>query len=110
MVLRQGLAALFATLLISFACAAAEAPSIGADPLPLAKPEDVGMSSERLAGIGAALRRISIAASHRAAPSQSPDAPPTSASALDSRSSRHWHHSDDGIGGVVLVAGREGYQ
>jgi hypothetical protein len=56
MVLRQGLAALFATLLISFACAAAEAPSIGADPLPLAKPEDVGMSSERLAGIGAALR------------------------------------------------------
>jgi CubicO group peptidase (beta-lactamase class C family) len=53
---RQGLAAFFATLLISVAAVAAEAPAIGADPLPRAKPEDVGMSSERLARIGAALK------------------------------------------------------
>jgi CubicO group peptidase (beta-lactamase class C family) len=53
--LRQGLAAFIGSLLISFA-AAAEAPTTGADPLPRAKPEDVGMSSERLARIGAALK------------------------------------------------------
>jgi CubicO group peptidase (beta-lactamase class C family) len=51
----QGLAAFFATLLISFSGVAAEAPAIGTDPLPRARAEDVGMSSERLSRIGAAL-------------------------------------------------------
>ncbi|MEA2842148.1 MAG: hypothetical protein QOF41_3478 [Methylobacteriaceae bacterium] len=56
MSLRHGLAAFIGSLLISFAAVAAEAPATGADPLPRAKPEDVGMSSERLARIGAALK------------------------------------------------------
>jgi CubicO group peptidase (beta-lactamase class C family) len=54
--LRLGLAALVTSLLVSFTVAAAETPSTGTDPLPRAKPEDVGMSSERLARIGAALK------------------------------------------------------
>jgi hypothetical protein len=53
---RQALAAFVGSLLISFAAVAAETPSIGAEPLPRAKPEDVGMSSERLARSGAALK------------------------------------------------------
>ena len=56
MAIRQALTAFVGSLLISFAAAAAEMPAMGADPLPRAKPEDVGMSSERLARIGAALR------------------------------------------------------
>jgi CubicO group peptidase (beta-lactamase class C family) len=55
MSLRQGLTAFLGSLLISFAAVAADAPT-GTDPLPRAKPEDVGMSSERLARIGAALK------------------------------------------------------
>ncbi len=54
---RQGLAAFVGSVLLSFAAFAAEAPSsVPGDPLPRAKPEDVGMSSERLARIGAALK------------------------------------------------------
>jgi CubicO group peptidase (beta-lactamase class C family) len=56
MALRQALAAFVGSLLMSFAAFAADAPSLGADPLPRAKPEDVGMSSERLTRIGAALK------------------------------------------------------
>jgi CubicO group peptidase (beta-lactamase class C family) len=56
MALRLGLAALLTSLLVSFTGAAAETPSTGTDPLPRAKPEHVGMSSERLARIGAALK------------------------------------------------------
>ena len=54
--MRQGLVAFVAWLMISLGAAAAEAPPVGIDPLPRAKPEDVGMSSERLARIGAALK------------------------------------------------------
>jgi CubicO group peptidase (beta-lactamase class C family) len=38
------------------AAMAADQPAVGNDPLPRAKPEDVGMSSERLARIGATLK------------------------------------------------------
>jgi CubicO group peptidase (beta-lactamase class C family) len=55
-VIRQAFAAFIGSLLISFAAVAADAPTAGTDPLPRAKPEDVGMSSERLARIGAALK------------------------------------------------------
>jgi CubicO group peptidase (beta-lactamase class C family) len=54
--MRQAFAAFFGSLLITFAAFAADASSLGAEPLPRAKPEDIGMSSERLARIGAALK------------------------------------------------------
>jgi CubicO group peptidase (beta-lactamase class C family) len=53
---RHALAAFVGSLLIAFAAVAAETAPIGAEPLPRAKPEDVGMSSERLGRIGAALK------------------------------------------------------
>ena len=54
--MRQAFAAFIGSLLISFAAVAAEAPTASTDPLPRAKPEDVGISRERLARIGAALK------------------------------------------------------
>jgi CubicO group peptidase (beta-lactamase class C family) len=51
-----GLVAFLGSLLISFSALAAGPAATAGDPLPRAKPEDVGMSSERLARIGAALK------------------------------------------------------
>jgi CubicO group peptidase (beta-lactamase class C family) len=56
MSVRHALAAFVGSLLIAFAAVAAEAPPTGTEPLPRGKPEDVGMSSERLGRIGAALK------------------------------------------------------
>ncbi|MBM3373784.1 MAG: hypothetical protein FJY44_07915, partial [Betaproteobacteria bacterium] len=40
------------TALLAFACSLSAAPALANDPLPRARPESVGMSSERLARIG----------------------------------------------------------
>ena len=48
----RGAAAAFLSLLLAF-CAA----SLGAQPLPIAKPEHVGMSSQKLAKIGEVFRK-----------------------------------------------------
>src|SRR4029078_3612015 len=56
MAMCQAFAAFIGSLLISFAAMAADSPTAATDPLRRAKPEDVGMSSERLARIAAALK------------------------------------------------------